>query len=108
MDDDDKVRAVTRDTEFSLSVIPYLQTASGKQLLDTKILDSLGEWQQAEALAMNAVGVPKSWHKFLPKADKDGRIWLAMQRDGDCWKVNCEDVVLSYHPIWGMDKGGDA
>ncbi len=108
MDDDDKVRAVTRDTEFSLSVIPYLQTASGKQLLDTKILDSLGEWQQAEALAMNAVGVPKSWHKFLPKADKDGRIWLAMQRDGDCWKVNCEDVVLSYHPIWGMEKGGDA
>lgn len=107
-DTDEQIRAVTRDGEFNLSVTPYLQTASGKQLLDSSILESLSEWQQAEALAMNTVGVPKSWGKFLPKPDEEGRIWLAMQRDGEGWRVNCEDVVLSYHPTWGMEKGGDA
>lgn len=107
-DDDENVRAVTRDGEFNVSVIPYLATAHGKQLLDSSILDSLSEWQQAEAIAMNSVGVPKSWEKLLPEKDKEGRVWLAMQQDGECWRVNCKDVVLSYHPTWGMEKGGDA
>ncbi|CAG0904889.1 unnamed protein product, partial [Cyprideis torosa] len=80
MDDDENVRAVTRDGEFNVSVIPYLDTARGKQLLDSSILDSLSEWQQAEALAMNTVGVPKSWGKLLPEKDKEGRVWLAMQQ----------------------------
>lgn len=104
MDDDENVRAVTRDGEFNVSVIPYLDTARGKQLLDSSILDSLNEWQQAEALAMNAVGVPNSWRKLLPEKDKEGRVWLAMQKDGEYWRVRCKEAVLSYHPKWGMEK----
>ena len=107
MDDDEKVRAVTRDGEFNVSVIPYLDTARGKQLLDSSILDSLREWQQAEALAMNTVGVPKTWEKLLPEKDKKGRVWLAMRQDGESWWSNYKNVVLSYHPTWGMEKGGD-
>ncbi|HMT92536.1 CRISPR-associated helicase/endonuclease Cas3 [uncultured Thiothrix sp.] len=103
-DTDEQIRAVTRDGEFNLSVIPYLQTASSKQLLDSSILESLNEWQQAEALAMNTVGVPKSWGKLLPKSDEEGRIWLAMQRDGECWKASSKDIWFTYHPVWGMEK----
>lgn len=108
MDDDDKVRAVTRDGEFNISVIPYLATAHGKQLLNSMILDSLSEWEQAEALAMNTVGVPNTWGKLLPEKDKKGRIWLAMQKEGECWKACSKDIWFTYHPVWGMEKGGDA
>ncbi|MEN9501640.1 MAG: hypothetical protein RI964_925 [Pseudomonadota bacterium] len=104
MDDDENVRAVTRDGEFNLSIIPYLDTARGKQLLDSSILDSLSEWQQAEALAMNTVGVPKSWGKLLPEKDKEGRVWLAMQQDGEFWKACSKDIWFAYHPVWGMEK----
>lgn len=104
MDDDENVRAVTRDGEFNLSIIPYLETARGKLLLDSSILDSLSEWQQAEALAMNTVGVPKSWGKLLPEKDKEGRVWLAMQQDGECWKACSKEIWFTYHPVWGMEK----
>lgn len=104
MDDDENVRAVTRDGEFNLSVIPYLDAARGKQLLDSSILDSLSEWQQTEALAMNTVGVPKSWGKLLPEKDKEGHVWLAMQQDGECWKACSKDIWFTYHPVWGMEK----
>lgn len=104
MDDDEDVRAVTRDGEFNISVIPYLDTARGKQLLDSSILDSLSEWQQAEALAMNTVGVPNTWKKLLPEKDKEGRVWLAMQQDGECWRACSKDCWFTYHPVWGMEK----
>lgn len=104
MDDDENVRAVTRDGEFNVSVIPYLETARGKQLLDSSILDSLSEWQQAEALAMNIVGVPKSWGKLLPEKDKEGRVWLAMQQGGEFWKACSKEIWFTYHPVWGMEK----
>ncbi|MDQ5767362.1 CRISPR-associated helicase/endonuclease Cas3 [Thiothrix subterranea] len=104
MDDDENVRAVTRDGEFNVSVIPYLDTARGKQLLDSSILDSLSEWQQAEALAMNIVGVPKSWGKLLPEKDKEGRVWLAMQQGGEFWKACSKEIWFTYHPVWGMEK----
>lgn len=104
MDDDENVRAVTRDGEFNVSVIPYLETNRGKQLLDSSILDSLSEWQQAEALAMNTVGVPKSWGKLLPEKDKEGHVWLAMQQDGEFWKACSKAIWFTYHPVWGMEK----
>jgi len=103
-DTDEKIHAITRDGEFNLSVVPNLETSGGKQLLDGSVFESLTEWQQAEALAMNTVGVPQSWGKFLPKPDDEQRIWLAMQQDGDAWKVCNKEVWLTYHPIWGMEK----
>jgi CRISPR-associated endonuclease/helicase Cas3 len=103
-DSDEKVRAVTRDGEFNLTVVPFLETTSGKQLWDTTLFESVSEWQQAEALAMNSVGVPKSWGKFLLEADKEGRIWLAMQENGEQWSVQSKDIELTYHPVWGMEK----
>lgn len=102
-DIDENVRAVTRDGEFNLTVVPSLETVSGHQLLDATLYDCLAEWQQAEALAMNTVGVPKSWGKFLPDTDEEGRIWLAMQVDGEQWRVQRKDIGLTYHPVWGME-----
>jgi CRISPR-associated endonuclease/helicase Cas3 len=103
-DSDEKIRAVTRDGEFNLTVVPFLETTSGKPLLDTTLFENISEWQQAEALAMNSVGVPISWGKFLPEADKEGRIWLAMQENGEQWNVQVKDIGLTYHPEWGMEK----
>ena len=103
-DIEENVRAVTRDGQFNVSVIPYLVTDRGKQLLDSSILDSLSEWQQAEALAMNTVGVPKTWEKLLPEKDKKGRVWLAMRQDSEFWKARSKDVWFTYHSVWGMEK----
>ena len=103
-DNDDDIRAVTRDGEFNLGVVPYLETLAGKQLLDGSVYEPLTEWQQAEALAMNTVSVPQSWGKFLPKPDDEQRIWLAMQQDQDSWKDCSKEVWFTYHPVWGMEK----
>lgn len=107
-DSDDKVRAVTRDDEFNLSLVPYLNTANGKRLLNGDIFDKLDEWQQAEALAMSAVGVPQSWggkgNRLQPEADKQGYIWLEMDEDGEYWRTEINNMELSYHPEWGMEK----
>ncbi len=103
-DTDEKIRAVTRDGEFKLSVVPYLAVPTGKQLRDNTLFDSLTEWQRAEVLAMNTVGVPQSWGKLLPKPDEEQRIWLAMQQDGDLWKARNKAICFTYHPVWGMEK----
>ena len=103
-DSDEKIRAVTRDGEFNLAVVPYLQTSSGKLLLDGSVFEAKAERQQLEALAMNTVGVPKSWGKYLPAADDEERIWLAMQADGAFWEAQCKDMIISYHPELGMEK----
>lgn len=103
-DSDEKIRAVTRDGEFSLTVVPYLDIQAGKQLLDASMFETLSEWQRAEAMAMNTVGVPKSWGKFLPKPDDEQRIWLAMQQAGEFWKTRNKEICFTYHPVWGMEK----
>lgn len=103
-DSDEKIRAVTRDGEFNLTLVPYLETPNGKQLLDGSLADSQTDWQQAETLIINAVGVPKSWGKYLPATDDEGRIWLVMQQNGEYWKTRCKDVWFTYHPVWGMEK----
>lgn len=103
-DSDEKIRAVTRDGEFSLSVMPYLESPKGRQLLDLRVLEEVDEWQQAETLALNTVYVPHSWRRILPEADQEDRIWLAMQRDGEYWKIDQSDPCISYHHKWGMEK----
>lgn len=103
LDGDENIRAVTRDGEFNLTVIPFRDSMNGKQLLDGSLFENQTEWQQAESLTMNSVGVPKSWGKYLPEM-KDGQIWLAMEKKGDRWSVSAKNMEFSYHPIWGMEK----
>ncbi len=76
-DDADKIRAVTRDGEMSLPVVPYIETAQGRRLLDGQVLEQLQEFDQQEALALNRVNVPCSWKRsFVQEMDEDGLIWL--------------------------------
>ena len=108
-DSDEKIRAVTRDSEFSLSLVPYLTTAKGKQLLSGKIYEGLPEVEQVEALAMSTVGVPQSWGKgrnagFLPEPNDQGYIWLEMHADGDKWHTTLKNNELGYRPISGLSR----
>ncbi len=103
-DSDEKIRAVTRDGEFSLGVVPYLEDPKGRQLLDLQVLEELDEWQQAETLALNTVYVPHSWKRLLPEADQEGRIWLAMQRNAEYWETGQSNPCIRYHPELGMEK----
>ncbi len=103
-DCDEKVRAVTRDGEFNLNVVPYRQTAQGKQLLDGVIFDALHEWQQPEALSLNTVGVPQGWRKYLPEEDEEQKIWLEVFRTENSFKSITTKVDFSYNNIWGMEK----
>ena len=44
-DNDETILAVTRDGEMSLPLLPYLQTSSGKQLLDGQVYEDLSHEQ---------------------------------------------------------------
>ena len=111
VDEDEKVAALTRDSEMSLSVVPYLKTGNDKQLLDGVLFNQLSEVQQAEALAMNKVNVPggkkSSWRSVLPvdELDESGVIWLLMKQEGEYWQTEGKrNTLLCYHPDWGMEK----
>ena len=106
-DSDEKIRAVTRDDEFNLSIIPCLETSDGKQLLDSQVLEHLGQWQRTEALAMNTVNVPYTWKRYLPDPDDEERIWLTMQPDDELWQIEGNGMCFSYHPEWGMRKNSN-
>lgn len=105
-DEDSNIRAVTRDGEMSLPVVPYVDTAVGRQLLNGIILESLPEFEQQEALALNRVNVPHHWEKlFLQKTDDDGVLWLpglAME-DGYFFKGK-DNIMFSYTRERGMEK----
>ena len=106
-DEDEKVTALTRDGEMSLSIVPYIETSNGRQLLDGPLFDQLSEWEQAEALAMNKINVPRSWGSVLPngESDKNGMIWLLMKQEGEYWQAEGNrNTLIRYHPVWGMEK----
>jgi CRISPR-associated endonuclease/helicase Cas3 len=76
-DDNDIIRAVTRDGEMSLPVVPYIDSPQGRRLLDGQVLELLPEYEQLEALALNRVNVPNGWKSsFIQEAGEDGVIWL--------------------------------
>ncbi|WP_099350105.1 CRISPR-associated helicase/endonuclease Cas3 [Erwinia amylovora] len=76
-DNDHAVRALTRDGEMSLAVIPYFDSEHGRVLLDGQQLDRLAEFARPEALALNRVNVPHGWlGAFLQPMDEQGVIWL--------------------------------
>ncbi|ADP09971.1 hypothetical protein EJP617_02900 [Erwinia sp. Ejp617] len=76
-DNDQPVRALTRDGEMSVALIPYCDSEQGKVLLDGQVLDRLSELARPEALVLNRVNVPQSWQSaFLQPMDEEGIIWL--------------------------------
>ncbi|MDP1996146.1 MAG: CRISPR-associated helicase/endonuclease Cas3, partial [Gallionella sp.] len=61
-DEDDRVAALTRDGEMSLTVLPIQPDG---RLLDGKVLSALSERDLAETLNLHAVPAPASWKKRL-------------------------------------------
>nr|WP_240116329.1 CRISPR-associated helicase/endonuclease Cas3 [Erwinia endophytica] len=105
-DDDSHIRAVTRDGEMSLPLIPYVATTSGRQLLNGQIFDSLPEFSMPEELALNRVNVPGSWQrKFRLEPDQDGVVWLAGTIQQNQWIAEITDCRLVYSEEVGMTAG---
>lgn len=104
-DSDENVRAVTRDGEMSLSLVPYQQTAQGRRLLSGAIFEQLEEDDRAEALALNQVNVPASWrYRLTAEADEDGYIWLAGEEHDGVWQAQNNNVTYCYSIEKGMAR----
>ncbi|WP_312980239.1 CRISPR-associated helicase/endonuclease Cas3 [Atlantibacter sp.] len=104
-DSDEKIQAVTRDGEMSLSVVPYLQTEQGKQLLDGRVIEHLDEFSVREALALNRVNVPNSWRKTLDDPlDEHGMLWLNGRTADGSWLHERKGMTLIYTKESGMTK----
>ncbi|MDE1483247.1 CRISPR-associated helicase/endonuclease Cas3 [Xenorhabdus bovienii] len=102
-DDEGNERAVTRDGDMSISLVPFISTEAGKQLLDGRIYEQLGEFQQQEALACNQVSVPSWWEQKLGLVcDKWGRIWLEGNSHSADWVWSNKDRKLRYSHEQGM------
>jgi len=102
-DNDQHIRAVTREGEMSLSVMPFIRQAAGRQLLDGRIFESLSDEERSEALAMNRVNVPRSWERYCPQAVEDKEhIWLAGEACAEGWRLVVESGVFTYSETAGM------
>ncbi|MBU1656503.1 MAG: CRISPR-associated helicase/endonuclease Cas3 [Gammaproteobacteria bacterium] len=98
-DTDGNAARLTRDGEMSLPVV-LLQEAKAKTLLDSRRLNAIDEAERDEALDLNTVHVPNSWHDELPKADKEGRHWLSMRKNADGWWEAANGLL--YHEKVGL------
>lgn len=107
-DDEDHVRAVTRDGEMSLSLVPYVDSLEGKHLLNGQKWDSLDEAARPEALAMSSVSVPGNWwHHWLKNyvpENLEGPIWLSMILVNDGWEAELGRWKLRYTKEFGMER----
>lgn len=102
-DDDVHIRAVTRDGEMSLPLIPYVETANGKQLCDGQYLSQLSEFSLPEALALNRVNVPGGWQRrFRLEPDDEGVVWVAGTLKKGQWTAETADYCLVYSKEVGM------
>ncbi len=104
-DNDETILAVTRDGEMSLPLLPYVQTSSGKQLLDGQVYEDLSHEQQYEALALNRVNVPFTWKRsFSEVVDEDGLLWLEGKQNLDGWVWQGNSIVITYTGDEGMTR----
>lgn len=107
VDTDETVAAITRDGEMSLTVIPYIDAGQGRQLLDGEAVAGLDEFQRAEVLAMNSIGVPGRWARWLSdvtEKDEEGRYWLAMDQDEEGFVMERGKLILRYHRDTGLER----
>lgn len=107
-DSDEQITAVTRDGEMSLTVMPYLESASGRQTVDGCLLGRLDEYQLKEMLALNGVSVPgsKSWKYSLDEVAEinEGRYWLKMQPDCEGFVAEGKKVIFRYRRDTGLRR----
>ncbi|MCD8521895.1 MAG: CRISPR-associated helicase/endonuclease Cas3 [Saccharospirillaceae bacterium] len=104
-DNDANERAVTRDGAQSLTLIPYVDTPVGKQLLDgTSIYEQLDEYRQSEALALNQVSVPESWRRWLGEPDEYQRYWLEGRPQAGGVLIPIGKGSLFYSKERGMER----
>jgi CRISPR-associated endonuclease/helicase Cas3 len=106
-DTDEKVAAITRDGEMALMVIPYIDAGQRRQLLDGEPVAGLDEFQRAEVLALNSIGVPGRWAHWLAEVtekDEEGRYWLAMDQDEEGFVMARGKVILRYHRATGLER----
>lgn len=104
-DNDSNERAVTRDGAQSLTLIPYVATPAGKQLLDgTSIYEQLDDYRKSEALALNQVSVPESWRRWLGEPDEYQRYWLAGKPQEDGVLIPIGKGSLFYSKERGMER----
>ena len=107
-DSDSNERAVTRDGAQSLTLIPYIQTSAGKQLLDgTSIYEQLDEYRQREALSLNQVSVPESWRRWLGEPDQYQRYWLEGKTQGNGVLIRLAKGSLFYSKERGMERADE-
>jgi CRISPR-associated endonuclease/helicase Cas3 len=102
-DNEENIRALTRDGEMSLSLV--LVGAEGCLLGEYEPIAEADEWERRERLSLNAVGVPASWKASLPVSDEDGLIWLTVNRDdtGD-WMGAGIGATFRYTSGYGLEK----
>ena len=90
---------------MSLPLLPYVQTSSGKQLLDGQVYEDLSYEQQYEALALNRVNVPFTWKRsFSEVVDEDGLLWLEGKQNQDGWIWQGNNIVITYTRDEGMTR----
>lgn len=103
-DTDENVLAVTRDGEMNLTVVPFCSTSNGRMLMDGRVIETLDEFQQLEALSLNSVGVPKSWSYYLENLDERRRYWLELEQEGEGYRGISKGVTFRYHKDKGLEK----
>jgi CRISPR-associated endonuclease/helicase Cas3 len=106
VDDDQKVTAVTRDGEMSLTLVPFESTRQGRRLRNHKICEELDPGDLPEALAMNKVSVPRSWRYALEGncTEEENVYWLAMGADDDVRHTRMGNWELRYDSKKGMER----
>lgn len=108
-DEDDRVAALTRDGEMSLTVLPI---QPDDRLLDGQVLSALNERDLAETLNLHAVPAPASWNGRLINCRLENEGILAgyrqmeMSADGHgCWSAI--GGKFSYSEDFGLERVND-
>jgi CRISPR-associated endonuclease/helicase Cas3 len=103
-DTDQNIQAVTRDGEMSLQLVPFVQSSSGKKLIDGQIIESLSAENIPEALCLNSINVPRSWDHWLDTINQDEAVWLQMDEAEDYWIAESKKWNLKYTKTYGLKK----
>ncbi len=103
-DSDSKAALLTRDGEMNLNVVPVTGEGAKRAFLDGELLEEVEEYRLDEEISLNSIPVPATWKHYLP-ADRDGIIWLTMQRAGEgIWQVEFRKTIYTYNIANGLER----
>jgi CRISPR-associated endonuclease/helicase Cas3 len=105
-DTDQNIQAVTREGEMSFQLVPFVQSSSGKKLIDGRIIEDLSPEKIPEALCLNSINVPRSWERWLDTINQDETAWLQMDEAEDSWIAESKKWSLKYTKTFGLKKSG--